>query len=347
MKVLHILNTGSYSGAENVVATILVNMKNDIDGVYSSLDGSIRDILKEKDISFVSFEKLTIKNLKKVIEEVQPDLIHAHDFTAGIIASLTTFRIPIINHLHNNSPWLKTFSIKSIVYGISCLRYKKILTVSDSVMDEYIFGRFFKHKSLVVGNPINLHIIQEKALENPYYETYDIAFLGRLTEQKNPMLFLEIIKEIKKTIPSLKVVMIGDGELRSQVEKKIEELELTSTVKLTGFVNNPYAILNKCKVMCMPSLWEGFGLAAVEALGLGKPVVATDVGGLGQIVNNDCGKLCYTKEEFVEEIGSLLLNDDLYQQKSKQALIRANQYHNVESYCQQLQEIYQELTKGK
>lgn len=279
-KVLHILNTGSYSGAENVVITIINNTKSEIDSVYLSKDGSIRKILAENDIQFYPVEKLSFSELRRAVKAIKPDIIHAHDFTAGMMAAVSTRGISIINHLHNNSPWLQKIGLKSILYAMSSFRYKKILTVSDSVMDEFVFSKICKDKTVVVGNPIDIKKIIGKVENKNICEPYEIAFLGRLSHQKNPIFFLEIIYEIKKQLPNVQVKMIGDGELREQVENRIKELELEDNVKLLGFKGNPYEYLYKAKILCMPSDWEGFGLAAVEALTLGKPVVAASVGGL-------------------------------------------------------------------
>ncbi len=341
-KVLHILNTGSYSGAENVVITIIKNTKNDVDSVYLSLDGSIRDILQENDIAFYPVSKLSVVNIKKAIRDLRPDIIHAHDFTAGIIAALSAGRIPIINHLHNNSPWIKKLGVRSIAYGVSCLRYQKILTVSSSVMDEYIFGSFFESKSQVVGNPIDIDAIRMKLQEGEAdsIPCADIQYLGRLTQQKNPLFFLEIIAELKKGIPSLAVSMVGEGEMRPQIEKKIADLDLQKTVTLYGFQSNPYLYLAKSKVLCMPSLWEGFGLVAVEALAFGKPVIASPVGGLPGIVNDACGSLCESKEEFVEVLKQYLSDEPFLEKKSEGALLRAECLDNIKDYINQLLALY-------
>lgn len=78
---------------------------------------------------------------------------------------------------------------------------------------------------------------------------------------------------------------------RDKYGARIEELGLVHVIRLYGFQKNPYIYLKQAKVMCMPSKWEGFGLAAVEALALGKPVIAAPVGGLNDIINDNCGKL--------------------------------------------------------
>ena len=138
----------------------------------------------------------------------------------------------------------------------------------------------------------------------------------------------------------VKAVMIGDGELREIVEEKIQELGLEEIINLKGFLENPYEVLQKCKVLCMPSRWEGFGLAAVEALALGVPVVATEVGGLPGIIDESCGKLCDSKETFVEEIGSLLSDSELYRKKISGANKRAEELDNIDQYISDMINVY-------
>lgn len=345
-KVMHVLCMNTYSGAENVAITLINSVKSEFDSVYVSPDGLIKEVVCQNEIKHYAVPKVNIKYIKKAIRDMKPDIIHAHDFTAGIICAISAGNIPVINHLHNNSPWLQQYCIKACVYGISCLRYRRILTVSDSVMKEYVFGGYFKNKSVVIGNPINISRVQEYAYGEENHKEipeYDIAFLGRLTPQKNIFSFLEIVQEVAKEIPDLKVSVIGDGELRAETVKRIDELGIAHIVNLYGFQKNPYVYLKQAKLMCMPSKWEGFGLAAVEALALGKPVIAAPVGGLKDIINDDCGKLCTTKKEYVDEIKRLLVENDYLKTKSFSALKRAMEYDNILSYSKKIADIYNSI----
>jgi glycosyltransferase involved in cell wall biosynthesis len=90
----------------------------------------------------------------------------------------------------------------------------------------------------------------------------------------------------------------------------------------------------------MPSRWEGFGLAAVEALALGVPVVATEVGGLPGFIDESCGKLCDSKETFVEEISSLLSDTELYKKKISGANKRAEELDNIDQYISNMINVY-------
>lgn len=345
LRIMHVLNTGGYSGAENVVITLINSMKTKVDGYYVSPTGGIVDILTENKIKYVPVkgETISISALRQAVKIVRPDIIHAHDFTAGVISSISVFGIPIISHLHNNSPWLKQISAKSIGYFLSTTRFKKILTVSDSIMNDYVFGEFLKAKAKTIGNPIRLQSIRDKAKKSQLTESSDVMFLGRLETPKNPLAFIEIIAGLKKVFPSIKAAIVGDGMLRNEVEKKITQYVLTNNILLYGFQDNPYGLLQNTKILCMPSTWEGFGLAAVESLALGKPVVAAPIGGLNDIITDSCGKKCSTNDEYIDEILKLLIDSRYYINKSKSALCRANDFDNMESYRKMMISVYKSV----
>ena len=90
----------------------------------------------------------------------------------------------------------------------------------------------------------------------------------------------------------------------------------------------------------MTSAWEGFGLVAAEALALGKPVVATPVGGIPTIVVGKEGRLCSQKGEMVDAIVSLLTSDEEYSEASRLAKIRADEIDNLDQYAKKINHYY-------
>jgi len=341
-KVLHILNTAKFSGAENVVITIIESfgkLSEDTEFIYVSPEGSIRDILKEKNINYEPVRAISVSELRRVIKKYKPDIIHAHDFTASIIAAVSAGKIPVISHIHNNSPWLKKYCLNSFVYGISCIKYKNIIGVSNSVFSEYVFGRFIRKKASVIGNPIDTSKVIELAEKSATEEKYDVCFLGRLCGPKDPVRFIDIVKKLNEKVP-VKAVMMGDGPYRKTVENKILEYGLEEKVIVKGFVKNPYGILKNSKVLCAPSKWEGYGLMAVEALSLGVPVVAAPVGGLVDIVTDECGALCQTNEDYISSIYNLLTNNTFYAEIFAGAFNRAAELDNIKDYCYNLMKLY-------
>lgn len=335
--VVHILTTGSFSGAENVVITILNQLKKDQNyrGIYVSLDGEIKDYLEEYGLEYYFLDKVSIKNLKKMISDLKPDILHCHDFTTSILTALTCTKLPIVSHLHNNPLWIKSKNIKSLAYRACLNKFEYVLGVSGAIFKEYIYSNKIK-KKVVVSNPIDLSMINANDLE----KKYDLIFLGRLTEQKDPLNFIRIVASLKKQLPDIKAVMVGNGDLYDECQKMVIENELSQNIDLVGFKKNRFDYIQSSKVMCITSKWEGFGLMAIEGLALKKPIASSTVGGLDKIITDNCGKRCMNNDDYVCEIYKLLTNKEYYLQKSKGALDRAKEIENVDAYMNRLKEIY-------
>lgn len=342
MKVVHILNTGAYSGAENVAIQIInnLNKRSDIENIYMSKDGTIRGVLEENGIEFYSVEKVTRKAIRKMISDLKPDILHCHDYTTSILATLSTGK-PIVSHLHNNSPWLKRPGIYSWAYLFSCVRYVEILLVSESIKEEYVFSKLVNKKMQIIGNPINVETIVSGGNAFQVEKEYDICFLGRLSPPKSPFLFLKIVERLKSKFPELKVCMIGDGELKNDIEQSIRAMNLETTVELLGFKNNPYPYLKHSKFLLGTSTWEGYGLFAVEALALGKPVICTAVGGLPMIVNDSCGVVCETEDELYGACIKMLEEPEFYGKKASGAKRRVEEIVNMDAYMKNIIKAYE------
>ena len=346
IKVAHFLRLGAYSGAENVAIQIIKGTNDIIDAVYISPSGSIERYLAPLGIRHYSLPNTSIRQIKKAITAVAPDIIHAHDYYMSVCVAMVANNIPIISHLHNNPPWIKKFCFKSLAYCCAIHKFDQILCVSNSVIREYIFQEKIGNKAVVVGNPINVSDIRNKGCYDANIEKlYDIVFLGRLSTPKNPNRFLDVITEVKKEKDDIKAVMIGDGELRGEIETQLKIKNLDKNVILTGFLKNPYFVLQQARVLCITSDWEGFGLAAAEALSFGIPVICTNVGGPPEIVNSACGVVCKTKKEMVSALNILLGDNYQLERKVVGAMQRAEELDNYQDYMNNLKGLYKSLCK--
>ena len=345
-KVAHIINSKIYSGLENVVCTIMEYFREnykDIDMVYVTQDGPIVDVLKEKKLNYYIIDKMNTKNINKLIKEYKPDILHAHDFTASVICALTNTKIPIVNHLHNNSPWIKKINKNSLAYLYAGIKAKKILTVSSSIENEYVFSKFIKNKIVMIGNPVSRKKILSMVDESDFVKKYDICCVARLTEQKNPQKFINIIEKVQVEIPNIKAVWVGNGELKEECKLLVKEKGLENNIELVGFQKNPYKFMAASKVFLLTSDWEGFGLVAFEALTLGLPCVVSNVGGLPGIVDDSCGFLSNNTDEIAIKIVLMLKNDDIMKKTSKNAIDRSLKLENCTNYFNLIKKIYNDF----
>lgn len=342
-KVIHILNTNKYSGAENVAITIInnVNKNEKFKCFYMSPEGEISEVLKKNGIEYIPVKKISCREIRRICKKYNPDIIHAHDFRASIKCALLKKNTLLIFHIHNNPPWIKKINLNSVSFLLAGLKADKILTVSNAIGKEYIFFNFIRNKTRCIGNPLERKKILELVKRINSEKKYDICCTARISKQKNPMKFLNIIYQVKLIIPEIKAIWIGDGEMRNDMKQKIKELGMENNIKLLGFKNNPYEYMKKSKIFLLTSDWEGFGLSAFEALTLGLPCIVSNVGGLKEIVTNDCGNLFDNDQKAVENINKMLKDTNLLENKSEEALIRAKQLENINEYIDNIIRIYE------
>ena len=374
--VLHVLKSYIYSGAENVVCQIIENTNED--ALYLSPRGPIEEVLRERGIKYRGIDKLDKATLLEVIEEVKPDLVHAHDFSASVICGLACKgKYPVISHIHCNPPWLKSrFNPKSLSYLYASRYFAAILTVSDAVMDEYVYANRIKCQVKVLGNPFSVESVfnkadfnekkyslsndkiieSDEAIRDTIEESVnlsnqdlgfssDILYVGRLSEEKNPLRALEVIEELCKIRPDLRANIVGDGALMDACKSFVSENGLEKNVSLLGFQKNPYNYMAKTKVVIVPSNWEGFGLVALESMTFSKPVLASGAGGLSNLVDDSCGAICTNVKEYVAEAKKLFEDEKYYLKKANGALEKAKKFDNIKSYAKSIDEVYKEVER--
>ena len=248
-KIFFIMSTNAFSGAEAVNFRIIENLRNKYDFYWISRKGPINQLLNEKKIKWIEISKLSQKEIKRVVKQYNPDILHATDFRASVVCSLANTGKYLISHIHNNSPWIKYPGINSIIFLYSGMKSDRILTVSKSIEKEYIFTLFLKSKMECIGNPISRKEILSKINKENKNKIYDICCVARITEQKRPELFLQIISEIKKQYPRIKSVWVGDGELKNKIIKLSKKLNLDKNIDFVGYLKDPYAYL------CLGGIW--------------------------------------------------------------------------------------------
>jgi len=323
-----------------MVMLIMQSLKERNQVYYASPRGEIEEELRRRQLSYIPMNRLSVTEIHRIQKSFQPELFHATDYRVSILCALAG--VKFVSHIHNNAPWLRRITLYSIAYLFAALGAERIIAVSNAIQKEYIFAGLVKNKIIVLPNVADGEAVKEKAEMEKDKAACDILFSGRLVLSKRPLFFVEIAAELKKRRGKIKAVMLGQGDLREDIRKAIKEYQLEDSVELPGYLDNPFPVVAASKVLVMPSAWEGFGLAAIEAMTLGKPVVCSPVGGLTDIVDDTCGKLCDGKEEFLKEISRLLEDKDYYRRKSLGAVERAKQYADIQGYAKSVEDIWRE-----
>lgn len=154
-----------------------------------------------------------------------------------------------------------------------------------------------------------------------------VLFCGRLSERKGIMTLLEAVKNLE--IP---LHIVGDGDFRKKIEKYIIDNNLLSRVEMFGWLNGKELVkeFQQAKFVVVPSNYENFGIVNIEALACAKPVIASNVSGIPEIIkNNENGFLCERKnaKQFAEAIQKLYFDEELRKKFSKNALKSAERFN--------------------
>lgn len=250
------------------------------------------------------------KTLRKIIKQLKPDIVYAHSSKAGAFARIADLGLKnkIIYNPHgwafNMQQSAKKKEMYKWVEKISAHFCDKIVCISDAEKESALREKICKPSKLqVIYNGIDLEEIEKTApmsrtqLGIPE-DAFVVGMVGRLSKQKAPDTFVKAAKLIKEKIPNAFFLMVGDGELRAQIEGLINQYDLGSSFLITGWVDNPTAYMKIMDVGMLLSRWEGFGLVLPEYMACSVPIVATDVDAIPNIVKNGENGLLVKQDDF-------------------------------------------------
>lgn len=293
--VLMVIDSLRVGGAERITLTLaqlLVKqgVSVDIIGIYQNVEYAIPDGVK---IHSIGYKKRVFQNeiyksrLKKKIRALEKG--YRKPFSLILVHLLKAARL-MQNFKHNNLYYIlhSTMSQESLA-GLTGKKKqrklkrltkkfngKNIITVSKGIAHDLREVVKIKPKTLqVIYNPIDIpHICTQAEDENPYdLEGAYIVHLGRLVRVKRHDRLLEAFK---LSGIDAKLILIGEGDYKSYIEAKVDELGLKERIIFAGMQTNPYPIIKNAKLLVLSSEYEGLSMAILEALTLDVPVVSTD-----------------------------------------------------------------------
>ena len=157
-----------------------------------------------------------------------------------------------------------------------------IVSVSEGVADDLArAGRVLRERIQVIYNSLDLDDIQRKAaepVEHPWFARNDVPVIlavGRMYRQKDYPVLLDAFAKLRAR-REVRLLILGEGEERANLEEQVKRLGLTRDVDMPGFAPNPFAYMARANLLALSSEWEGFAIVLTEALACGTPVVSTD-----------------------------------------------------------------------
>lgn len=248
----------------------------------------------------------TIWKVYQLIREFQPDVVHTHTAKAGFVGRVAAWAagVPVILHTFHGHVFRGYFSpLKTRLFifleRLTARMSDTIITLTEGLRrelaEEYHIARKGRITVLPLGLDLDVFASQPRkagtfrAAWNIPADVPLIGIVGRITPIKNHPLFLEAAARLKGDLPNAHFVIVGDGEIRAEIEAIVDSLGLRDSVTFTGWTRDLPPVYGDLDVLVISSLNEGTPVTVIEALAAGCPVVATAVGGLPDLL--DGGKL--------------------------------------------------------
>lgn len=268
----------------------------------------------------LTFSRRAFKDMRATIEQFAPDVISAHHsyFTTTpsalnaarrlAIPSVLTLHVAGMDHFGGWKGVAARFYERSVARWL-LRRPDALVAVSEAVAASV--RPYVSLPVTVIPNGVDIDRFRPSPRQHGAGRR--IVFVGRLIANKGPQTALDAFSRVEEKYPSATLTMVGDGPLRSSLEKCVAERGLEGKVRFLGLRGDVAEILNASDVLVRPSLVEGMPLTILEAMASGLPVIASDVGGVSEIVSDgNTGYLIRPRshEELAEALVRMFEDDE-------------------------------------
>ncbi len=306
MRVLHVISSGGMYGAEAVVLNLLKEMQGGKDrgmlAVFDNrgypqpdlyrhaLDAGIESYAVpcrgQVDLGFVS-------RLRALATQVQPDVVHAHGYKADVYARFAGRKSPwaFVSTCHN---WVEN-DLPTRVYGavdrLALRGAAGVVAVSAQVRQQLLDAHVRTERIAVIRNGIREAPYESGLASRPHNlsrieRSPVIGFAGRLSYEKGCDLFLKVAQGILAELPSARFLVAGDGPERQTLEAAIDAQQLTHAISLLGRCDDMPAFFQSLDLLLSTSRTEGMPIGLMEAMSSGLAIVATSVGDVQALVDD-------------------------------------------------------------
>lgn len=368
IRVLEVIRQGEIGGGESHVMDLVTGFNKDvvIPIVLAFTHGNMIEVLSEQGIQCHVIETQSAFDYKvqhqiiELIRQENIDVVHAHGSRAASNVLWPAKRLgkPLVYTVHGwsfhqDQPFLVQ-KLRALSEKFICKCSKEVICVSESnrISGEKAFGL---HKCRVIENGVNLcrfnyqNVYENIRLEFGFSDNdIIVALIARITLQKDPLNFVEAIAKAHEKNPRIKGVIIGEGDMKSEIDDYILRHQMDEYIHTFPFRTDIPRVLNAIDIYCLPSLWEGLSIALLEAMAMKKPVIVTPTDGCKElIVNGENGLVVNFRSP--EDIAMACLQyastSTLMKQCTEKAFQMVNQRFNAQRVSDEVCMIYKTILK--
>jgi glycosyltransferase involved in cell wall biosynthesis len=309
--VLHLVSRLSVGGVENQLRLVcshydrdridpLVCCIREKDEIGKEIEKEGTEVIALGRSKVHRFDLHLVLQICRILKERGAHILRTHQYEAnfygGLAAMLakTPIRIPSVHNIYRRRKWHR----ERLNHALA--RFSdRIVAVSECVKADVVrYDRIPAGKIQVIHNGIDPAEIQREFKEELKWglglsaKSRVVGTIGRMKPQKGQIYLLEAFAALKRRMDDLKLLIVGDGPLRLDLEQKAEELGIREEVCFAGVRRDVYPLLSMMDLFVLPSLWEGMGTVIVEAMAAQRPVLASDIPPLREVIpSSDLGVL--------------------------------------------------------
>lgn len=363
MKITHVIRNFEIGGLETVVLRLaemqainghrvrVVCVEKEGQGVLDYMGRGFEIINLNKKNKYIALIRVLVELITN-----RPEVVHTHNFLSNVYGAYSAFflRIPVVLTLHSGEDRdpleLKRWSL-FLPRHIACVSKEIMSSILSSTK-----GRIQTYRISAVTNGIDPQIFVDSSgsdVRSEFGISADkIIFgtVGRLQPVKNQRILIEALEILNRKFEKIRLMIVGDGPLLKELELLAIFLGVRDKVCMTGSRNDVSSILSSMDIFVLPSLAEGAPISLIEAMSAKKPVIASAVGGIVDVINDGVNG-------FVIPVGDVdaLVNriEFLVKEGGKAAEIAENGYrticnnYSMERMYSSYQDIYENINYNK
>lgn len=275
---------------------------------YIDIADKFEQVKMQREIGWADID--TIRKIRTLIKKYQPDIVYAHSSKAGAVARIAD--IGFSNHcVYNPHGWAFNMltshrKLYKMIEKAASLFCEKIVCISEYEKEVALRNHICsKNKLQVIFNGVDINAYEKKKgteaggeIPGMDKEAFVVGMAARLTVGKAPDVFVKAAKLIKEKFPDSVFLLVGDGDMKTEICEYAGKNGLENSLFITGWVPNPMDYIELFDVAVLTTRWEGFGLVLPEYMLAGKPVIATKAGAVPDVIENEWNGLLVDVDDF-------------------------------------------------
>jgi len=365
-KILHLNNTSSIGGAEQVILDLaaLIDPEKFKSYVSAFREGELVSEMRKRNIRFLWLKESTqvydykfLKNITRLIKENRIDLIHSHTWGTDFYGYWASkiLGVPMLATVHNRyyifEKWTRRLSYKVLISHV-----QKIVAVSKDIQNLLKKDlKLLPQKIKLIYNGIDTSRFEKKFELGKLRKELNLSKgdlilgnVGNLREVKDHHTLILSFSKVSPFFPQAKLLIIGEGELKTNLIKLRSELGLDDRVLFLGHRDDIPSLLNLMDIFVLSSRLEGCSISILEAMASGKPVIATSVGGNPELVLEGKTGLLFPSaepEKLAETVIQLLKDEKLRKRMGEEGRKRVKEKFSKESMVKNYGELYSRILR--